>query len=88
MSKCRWWKGGHSWVTVAKGHQNQTWYKTYDGMKIAGSEYTRKRPTIIQRCTKCQALRAFDGWDMDLVSIDFAKQKIVQSGGIVDVDLK
>jgi hypothetical protein len=84
MSKCSWWKGGHKFVVVAKGVKNETWIQTWQGMKLAGSEYTRHRPTYIERCTKCQELRAFDGYNYTPVSIEFAKKKIIELGGIIE----
>lgn len=88
MSKCSWWRGGHNWVVVARGTKAETWHKTYNGVKLAGTEYVQYRPTVIERCTKCQELRAFDGWNNTPVSVDFAKQKILSLGGIIEEGLK
>lgn len=88
MSKCSWWRGGHNFVIVAKGTQKEIWCESYQGAKLVGSEYTRDRPTIIEQCTKCQEFKASDGFERTLVSIDFAKKKILGLGGIIGKEVQ
>jgi hypothetical protein len=88
MNKCGFWQGGHNWVIAAKATTSETWYNTYQGCKIAGSEHTRHRPTVIKRCTKCQQMMAEDGWNRESVSVEYAAKKIVQLGGIIEDQIR
>ena len=84
MSKCSWWNGGHVWVIVGEGVKSVSWIRTHNGYKLLGTEYTKNEKTVIEKCSECQKLRAFDGDERRTVSIEFAKKKIISLNGFIE----
>jgi len=80
----------HKWtVDASKVVRTETWYRSYDGKRLEGSDYDRHISVTVEKCSKCGKERAFKGYAnedrcyAERLSPEYARQLIAEHDTVV-----